>query len=310
MNSGLANNGGSRTILLSSQILTSIGHRCDVVSLVDNFTWFDHKPTITFIPNDFDAIINIAAVDYEITKSTNIPIKTAWWRGHETWSNNESFLRYCYTDTAVRNLVNSRGLQRLLAAYGADSHVLYQGIDFDLWEDKKLRSDQGSSSSRLRIGCLYQKKKTKRWKDFIALAKVLGYKDYEYVGFGYDIRSDDFLTEYKQDPSRNDLIDLYSSCHIWFAPTEQEGLHNVPIEAALCGCLVVCSDHPMNGMGFDYAFGGNTVMVYEARNIGHAAELIKNPNWEVIDRMYNHLMNNIASRETNMKKLVEYIKET
>ena len=60
-------------------------------------------------------------------------------------------------------------------------------------------------------------------------------------------------------------------------------------------------------MGFDYAFDGNTAMVYEARNIERAAELILNPIWNVIDRMYNHLMNNIGSREQNMEKLIKYI---
>jgi len=249
INSNLGNNGGSRTILLSAQIIESLGHRCDVISTRDNFTWFNHKSTINYIPNDLDVIINIAGVDYVYTKRWDIPIKAAWWRAHESWSNSEEYLRQCYLDKEVMNIVNSKGLKRLLDMCGADSKVVYQGIDFDWWEDRKLRP-----KNKIRIGALYTKQPRKRWKDFVKLAKILGTKDYEYVGMGNAKPDDGFLVDFKLNANTNELNDLYSSCHIWFAPTDSEGLHNVPMEAALCGCLIVCSDEPLNGMVYDYAF--------------------------------------------------------
>jgi glycosyltransferase involved in cell wall biosynthesis len=300
--SGLSNNGGSRTILLSAQILNNLGHRCDVVAFVDNLTWFRHKPVIKSIPKDLDAIINIAAVDYETTRKFNVPIKAAWWRANETWSNTEDHLRYCYINTEVKNLVNSKGLQQLLASYGADSQVVYQGIDFDLWEDRKLRGN------KIRIGCLHQSKPTKRWKDFVKLSKILG-DGYEYVGFGFGKGPGDFLTEYKQNPTHDELIDFYSSCHIFFLPTVLEGLHNVGLEAALCGCLLVGSDHPLNGMICDYLFDNGTGMVYSAGNIQAAAELIKDPNWLLVSKAQKFIVENIGSRETNMKKLIKLFEE-
>ena len=304
LHSGLGNNGGSRTILKCAETLNSLGHRCDVITRVDNFTWFDHKPLIGYVPNDLDVIINVAAVDVVSTLQMDVPIKAWYIRGHESWSIPEHLLKDYYRNGNIVNVVNSKGLQQLLASYGANSHVVYQGIDFDLWEDRKLRSE-----NKIRIGCLHQSKSTKRWKDFVKLSKILGDKDYEYVGFGFGKVGGGFLTDYKQNPTYDELIDLYSSCHIFFLPTVLEGLHNVGLEAALCGCLLVGNDDPMNGMVCDYLFDNETGMVYPAGNIQIAAELIKNPNWLLVSKAQKFIVENIGSRETNMKKLIKLFEE-
>ena len=299
MNSGLGNNGGSRTVILCAEALEELGHRCDIIGVNDSFTWFDHNPMIPYFPSDLDAIIATASTTVGATLGVDVPIKAWYIRGHESWQYDEGKLGRLYNG-GLFNIVNSKGMQQKLATYGADSVVVYPGIDEDMWWDRDLRGE------KIRIGCLYQSKKTKRWKDFVALAEKLGTENYEYVAMGTNILKDEFVLWFTFNPTIDKLNELYSSCHIWFAPTELEGLHNVPIEAALCGCLIVCNDNPMNGMCMDYAFNGNTAMVYESGNIGQAAELIRNPNWDVIDRMYNHLINNIGTREDNMKKLIKY----
>lgn len=301
LNSGLGNNGGTKTVVACAQALEKLGHEVDILAYVDNFTWIPHKPTKRFIPSGLDAVIAVACTDVEHTLRMDVPRKAWYIRGHENWTYSDKQLRELY-NAGLFNIVNSKGMQQLLATYPASSVVVYQGIDFDLWKDLKLRPKE-----KIRIGCLHQEKKTKRWGDFVKLSRILGTEDYEYVSFGLKRCNANFLKEYHQNANVETLNNLYSSCHIWFAPTELEGLHNVPMEAALCGCLVVCSDHPMNGMGFDYAFNDNTAMVYQTRNIEHAAELIREPNWDVIDRMYNCLGYSIGSREENMKKLVEYL---
>ena len=43
INSGFGNNGGSRTIISSSQVLEKLGHRCDIIGVTDNIKWFKHK---------------------------------------------------------------------------------------------------------------------------------------------------------------------------------------------------------------------------------------------------------------------------
>ena len=300
INSGLGNNGGSRTILIASQILESLGHRCDIIANVDNFKWFEHKPTIDFLPDDVDAIINIAAIDYATTRQLNVPIKAGWWRGHEIWANEEAYLGKCYRDVEVKNIVNSKGLKQLLATFDAESKVVYQGVDFDWWEDKKIRLND-----KIRIGCLYNKKPTKRWEDFVKLAEILGTTDYEYVGIGDTYRDDEFLTYFFANANVKELNNIYSSCHIWFSPTVLEGLHNVPLEAALCGCLLVGNDSQKNGMIYDYLFDGKTGMVYPSENVHAAAELIKNPNWELVSKAEAFIKEHIGTKKDNMKKMIK-----
>lgn len=301
--SGLGNNGGTRTIIKCCEALRKLAHDCDIIAAVDKFTWFEHRPPIRYISKDLDAVIAVACTDVYSTLKILAPVKAWYIRGHENWTMSDQKLRELY-NSDVLNIVNSRGLQQLLAAYGADSKVVYQGIDFDLWKDKGLRSND-----KIRIGAIYDEKSTKRWTDFAKLAQILGHKDYEYVAAGSKMPKEDFLSWFRLNANVSQLNELYSSCHIWFAPTELEGLHNPPMEAALCGCLIVCSDAPMNGMGFDYAFDGNTAMVYRAGDVDHAAELIKNPNWDCIERMDNCLRHDIGTRENNMRKLVKYLEK-
>lgn len=302
--SNLGNNGGSRTILESIRILNELGHIADIIAVVDNFTWFEHRQPINFLPHNTDAVINIAAVDYRSTLNIPVEKKFTWWRGHEIWSTPENILIELYRDERIKNIVNSKGLQhKFNTEFHAKSVVVYQGIDFDMWEDRKLRGTE-----KIRIGCLSSKRHaTKRWEDFVELAEVLGHDDYEYVAFGLENRDDGFLTNFLQNPGHDELVDFYSSCHIWVAPTELEGLHNPAIEASLCGCLLVANDNPMNGMVLDYAFDGQTAMVYEARNLNDAAEKIRNANWGLVPEMQEYIRTNIGSRKDNMKKMVKYL---
>ncbi len=300
---GLANNGGTRTILLCAKALEELGHRCDVVGVSNRFTWFEHKPIISYVPGDLDVLIATACATVVDTLHANAPKKAWYIRAHEDWAMNEGQLRELY-NSGIVNIVNSKGLQQLLAVHGADSKVIYQGIDFGWWENRELRP-----KNKIRIGALYTTQARKRWKDFIKLSDLLGTEDYEYVAMGPSKPKEDFLIDFKHHATVEELNNLYSSCHIWFAPTDNEGLHNVPMEAALCGCLIVCADEPLNGMIYDYAFNDNTAMVYDRKDIEQAAELIRNPNWDCIERMYNCLEYSIGSRESNMVKLVEYLEE-
>lgn len=306
LNSGLGNNGGSRTILLSQKVLKQLGHKCVVVSTKDEFTWFDHDGVVDYIPRNADAVINIAAVDYKSTLNMPVEKKFAWWRAHESWSMPESTLMELYRDKRIKNIVNSKGLQRKLKEEAhADSVVVYQGIDFDLWENRQLRP-----KDKIRIGALHTKQPRKRWKDFVKLAKILGTDKYEYVGMGSAApKNAGFLTDFKENANVEELNNLYSSCHIWVATTVSEGLHNVPMEASLCGCLVVCAREPLNGMMYDYAFDGKTAMIYDKKDIQQAAELIKDPDWSLIPNMQDHLRSEIGTREENMHRMLTYLED-
>ena len=165
INSGLGNNGGSRTILLCQKVLEELGHSCDIIGTVDKFTWFDHKPIIPYVPSGLDAAIATACTTVGYTYEMNAKIKAWYIRAHENWVFSDDLLKTCYNRGLV-NIVNSNGLKQLVALYGADSYVVYQGLDLDWWEDRKLRKDDV-----IRIGSLYTNQPRKRWKDFVKLTK-------------------------------------------------------------------------------------------------------------------------------------------
>jgi glycosyltransferase involved in cell wall biosynthesis len=302
INCGLGNNGGSRTLIKCAEIIDTFKeHTCELISPIDNFTWFKHKQPIKSIPSDLDALIASSCRSVKSTLSSNIKKKAWYIRGHETWSMSEQSLIKLYKNQDVINIVNSIGLQKLLESYGAESKVVYQGIDFHWWTDMNIRN----KNKKIRIGCLFSNKSSKNWSEFKEVVKRLGTEKYEYVGMGADKCKDEFLNDFIHNASREQLVNLYSSCDIWFAPTKSEGLHNVPMEANLCGCLIVCSNRPTNGMLFDYAFKGNTAMIYE--NIDEAVDMIKTPNWSYVKNMQDHLKTSINTREYNMKKMIKIL---
>lgn len=297
LNSGLGNNGGSRTLLKTQETLESLGHECNILATIDKFTWFKHKKIISEIPENTDAIIATACTTVDSTHTFSVKKKAWYIRAHETWAMNEKNLIKKYK-SGLHNICNSNALKYQLEQYGIKSDVIYQGIDFEKWYDAKLRAN-----NKIKIGCLHTTQPRKRWVDFVELANILGFNDYEYVGIGSSKPKETFLTKFICNGSSDDLKDLYSSCHIWFAPTNNEGLHNVPMEAALCGCLIVCSDAPLNGMIKDYA-DNETAMIYNYGDIRQAAELIRNPNWSLIPKMQNNIKTNIGSRKQNVQKLI------
>lgn len=300
-NCGLGNNGGTRTILLCQKVLETLGHHCDIYAAVDNFTWFKHKPVINYIPPSTDIIIATACNTVLSTYHSNVPVKAWYIRAHETWIIPEQQLIHLYKIDNIINLVNSKGLQKQLESYGASSEVIYQGIDFDLWYDEQLRPN-----NKIRIGCLYTTQPRKRWRDFVKLHNLLGEEHYEYIGMGNALPKEKFLVDFKLNASSEELRKLYSSCHIWFAPTDSEGLHNPPMEANLCGCLILCSDHPLNGMIYDYA-GTACAMRYPIGDIKKAAELVRKPEWRKVYNMQLVLESFIGTRENNMKKLINIL---
>lgn len=160
----------------------------------------------------------------------------------------------------------------------------------------------------VKIGCQYSSKPRKGWKSFKKLRSLLG-DEYEYVAFGSEKYSKPWLT-YIQNPSFEELKKLYRSCDIFFAPNKLEGFYNCAAEAALCGCLIVCSSHYSNGMG-DYAYP-ETAVVFDS--VGEAAEKIKEIDfsdplggWCIkIMKMKSRLLE-IGNRSKNMKHLVEVL---
>ena len=311
-NCGLGNNGGSQTIILSSQTLNDIGHKSNVVTDHggSGFTWFKHAKPLKYFPDDTDAVIATGCTTVINTSRLNIPKKYWWIRAHESWGYPDKKLVSLYNLPEVTNLVNSNGLVKKIKKLGSSQpcHVIYQGIDFQLWGDLNLRKQ----NKKIRIGCLHTNQPRKNWAEFQKLADLLDHNKYEFVGMGSSPARDSFLSEFITNATKPQLKNLYSSCDIWFAPTKNEGLHNVPMEASLCGALIVCSDRSDNGMIHDYAFHERSAFVYS--NLDEAISIIetkkREENLHIIQESQRIIYEDIGTREHNMKKLIKLIKSS
>ncbi len=304
---GLGNNGGSQTLIKSCETLNELGVKSDLVSDIDNFTWFKHRKCINFIPENTSAVIATGCGTVERTSKLKVAKKYWWIRAHEDWWFDDKKLLSLYNTKNIINLVNSNGLGKKIESLGCPQpyHVVYQGIDLDLWEDLNLRFQ----NKKIRIGCLHTSQPRKNWKEFVALAKKLGTEKYEYVGIGSSTAKDSFLSSFTTDASKSQLKEIYSSCDIWFAPTKNEGLHNVPMEASLCGALIVCSDRSDNGMIHDYAFNNRSAFVYS--NLDEAVSIIEKnyniDNSHIIKESQKIITQDIGTRKQNMGKLIKLI---
>lgn len=283
--SGLANNGGSKTILRSIETLKKLGHEAYVVAKYDQFSWFRHSAPATSIRKGTDAVVAVSARDvtYAIDAARGMPVY--WWmRGLEKWQFPEEEL--VHRAKLVRPITNSSHLSKWLAYYDIYSQVCYAGLDLDMWNND-------SSAPRRGVGCLsHSVHKTKRYDVCEKVMKHTPDMFWEILNKKPHINLDD-----------NRLKWLYNSCKIWLATTELEGFHNVPAEAALCGCLVVCNKHKHNGMS-DYA-DDTTAMRYSTPE--EALSCLKNPDYSLVPRMQEKIREKIGSREKNMQRFVELI---
>ncbi len=291
-NVGLGNNGGSRTIIRCAETLLEMGIDVLVYTNVPNrYNW--HKPKVKIVKKRPKCDVMIAT-GYRSVKSTmrsRAGRKFYYVRGLELWNARESELIRSFKSLPV--LVNSEWLQRYMKKKRIKSRILYPGLDTDWFKNK-------NTTRPYDMGLLFHlRHKTKRHRFGEKVARMLGCK---LVRLNKDVKK----------CSPKDMAKIYNSTKVWFAPTELEGLHNPPMEAALCGCSLVCTDHPRNGMN-DYAIHGETALVYPARNAKKAAKyvqkLLSDPKLaqELNANMVNLLLTKIGDRKTNMGKLIRRV---
>ncbi len=294
-NVGLGNNGGSRTLLLCAENLALYG---DEVVMFSNhkskYSW--HKPKgIHFAYGNTQPKCDVAiATGYKSVshvRKSNADRKYYYIRGHELWQQKHEKLVKSYK--SLKCIVNSEWLQKLLAENGVDSDIIYPGLDFE-WFYSEKRNRSG-------FGALYHNRhKTKRHGDAVQVA----------VQTGWPLQ---MLNKHIKNASPKDTRRFYNKFLAWFAPTELEGLHNPPMEAALCGCALVCTDHPCGGM-LDYARHNETALVYPARNLKVAANYLDRImhddalRMKLVKNMNMVLRQKIGDRITNMHKLREGLK--
>ena len=286
---GIQNNGGSKTIIRSAETLKELGHKVVIWTHTNKYTW--HKPKVKITPHlkgtkKFDAAIAVSVSDIDIVNTYfGLKVNKFWWaRGIEKWQMPKN--KIVKKARKIKVIVNATHLLK----HFPKAKVCYAGLDLDWWKNYGIAC---YIKDKATFGCLYSKRhKTKRYDLFKKIQKPM---------------SDKMHAEFKKlNGHLNDkqLRQFYNQCDIWFAPTELEGFHNVPAEACLCGCLVVCNRRDSNGMG-DYATE-DTAMRYTGYD--ELLEAIENPDFSKIPKMQKLLREKIGSREKNMKRFVELIK--
>lgn len=275
--SGLGNNGGSRTILKSAQTLRDMGHTVDIVAGVDRFTYFDHPPAVGHIPAHTDVVIAVSWMDVE-SMHKDWPGPCAWWlRNWDTHRLTEPEI--CRLAAVQPTCVNGEFIQRRFRRAGIESEVVYQGIDFDMW----IATDRPRGRM---VGTIQRGEQRYRYCDFERLAVI------SKGCFGFDsVAKSDNMAEW------------YQSIDFYFAPQILGGLSNPPMEAAMCGALIVCPGIEESGLD-DYA-NSETAIIYD--NLEDVPELLKAADFGKVAKMQEVLKNKIGDRKKNMQKLIDFL---
>lgn len=306
--SQLANNGGTRTILLSSKVLNDLGHLTVVVAHKDRFSWFKHPKPVHSIPKYTDAVVAVTISDVAEVLAGRVRgrIKTEriayWARPYETWQMPEDDIfrllkKFVKADGVV--MVNSEWQQGELLRHEIPAAVVYQGYDHP-----PGGPDPGGPWERpWYIGCQYSTKWRKRWRMFADLHHLLGDRDYRYVAFGEEPCKEPWVERYLRRPSPGDLDSFYRGCHYFFCPNILEGLYNCAIEASLRGCLLVVANEPRNGM-MDYCDGSTAVLFDDLSSVEVA---MSRADRALVERCQRTIVDVIGTRERNMRRMVEVL---
>jgi len=258
------------------------------------YTW--HTPVgVRFTEGPFPKADAIIATGYSSVPSTvdsNIPVKTYYVRGLELWRTGthklvKSFKAFPFC------IVNSAWLCEFMRSVDVQAILVRPGLDTEDFYD--MHKDRENT-----LGGLYSERhRTKRHIDVISAGEMAG----------CDV---ELLNRDIKEPTIEEQRLWYNKLKVWMAPSELEGLHNPPIEAALCGCALVLTDHPRAGTS-DYSLPTVFNYVYKARDIQEASKYIRVllSNEPMRKRMAvamrERLVNIVGSRDDNMKTLVELL---
>lgn len=302
---GLADNGGSQTIIKACHILNRMGHSACIVTKVDKHTWIKHDKPVKHIPRNVDVVIACSVSDIEpMLKTKPQKAKAYWWcRLREDYQMPKR--KILQKADKVRVLVNSEGLQFWLKRHGINSQILYQGYD-KKWNDF-------SSHYKNYVGFLVSNKKRKNFDLVKKIVKKLG-AEYKYVGFGNDISGSvkrfvkKHFTYFVENADYNSRLKIYNSVRVWVSTSTSEGLHNCPIEAALCGCAIAYPDSMLAGCS-DHCIDTVTAWRYEASNTDSAIKAIERANRSRNKKHIEVIKDKIGTRRQNMVKLIEILQK-
>lgn len=200
----------------------------------DIFVWKINNSTV----RDADVIIATAwptayaVINLAIEKGD----KFYFIQDYETWDNIE-YVQNTYKLPMKKIVVSTYINQKLRNNLGLGPFPLvYNGIDSTIFCDKKIRNPEKKVFLMLnhtleKKGVIY---------GLQAFEKIKGiYPDAELKMFGTCNNSNlPKYVQYYQNPSRNQLVKLYSESNYFIFPSLEEGWGLTPLEAMACGCIV------------------------------------------------------------------------
>lgn len=307
---GLQNNGGSCTIIRAVRALRDLGHDAYIVTPTDKHTWLQHT-TRKKIKRGTDVCVAVAISDIKpmLAKAPAGAMTAYWARPVELWQRkNRSHAKNGVPQKLLKKVdkvfVNSEWQMKALA--DVTPTLIYQGVDMKRWKDYGIRV-----WDKPRIGILASSKARKGLDKTRKLLRRLD-GDYNFAV----LTTERELLKVRPDGARNlagcnlsgeELVAFYNTVNIWVATSTYEGLHNVPMEAALCGCLLVCNDCPAGGTG-DYCIHNKTGFTYKQGDIADCERIIRGitePPPKMVQRAKEVIRQKIGTAEGNMQRFVE-----
>lgn len=304
---GLGNNGGSKTIVTCCTAINSTPYNSAGVDTCSNS--YNYTPNeaycvvhpqhyTTYIEDyfDYDVVINVSVWDVDITLRMPINKKVWWVRGIEKWVNGEGYFFEKIEEFAEHGtiFVNSSWMVDYInkMTEGRVTPIIqFSGFEFDQYFDFKLRGDYGDT---INIGAVWNGKH--RTKNYDVFEKVEEYFcEYEKYKF-FTLKND--LDSYN-------IRKFYNNIDIWLALSSLEGFHQCPIEAAMCGCLIVYNDIDSGGTR-DYCSETTGMPVKTFADIVYA---IENPEFEKVEVMQKYIKENIPSKRDAMIEFIKKIEE-
>jgi len=302
----LANNGGTRTILLSVKALRELGHDACVVAHKDRFTWFNHDKPVREIPKDADVIVAVSISDLDqLIHADHGDARLAYWaRPVESWQ-----MKWEQCEKTLRKLMKRHG--RIMANSGWQAKDLNdRGIPCELvfagmdpWWIAKERYTIGGMGYHLGWQDSSKTRKTGAIEEILAAA-LRANPHLELMAFGSPERCTVAeVRQYFSNPDRDHLVWWYNHCDIFLCPNVHEGFYNCGAEATLCGCaLLVDANQPQNGMS-DYATADSAMFYRDAKQ---AAQWLVYPDYSKVDAA-KAKVRAIGDRATNMARMVEVL---
>ena len=317
---GLANNGGSQTLIESANNLQELGQDVTIVDGGKNQnTWnpikCNHviiKDLKNFPVGDVVIATGINTIGPTIRLSESCGRKFAYIRGWETWNCSEDKLVKILRESKFKKIVNSICLQSKLEQFGMKSKIIRPGHNFD----EIFPLDIRKNNKKIILGGLYNEgdKRSKKRTDWIfkVYESIKSKYDVQLYVFGNDGTPKNKIDKFFKNPNIKLKNEVYNKIDIWLSPSELEGLHIAPAEAMLTECSIVGNNSELSGTK-DYLIDHETGLISENNFKSFLANveiLIKHKTLRSeLGKKGREKILSLGDRKENMKKFIKLMEE-